>query len=66
MGKSDMEQRQSTQWYVEVQPPPALAHLVACLWEIRIPTITDKRLRILPNACIDIVIYASDTSHGEG
>jgi len=61
-----MEQRQSPQWYVEVQPPPALAHLVACLWEMRIPTITDKRMRILPNGCIDIVIYASDTSHGEG
>lgn len=61
-----MKQRPSTQWYVEVQPPPALAHLVACLWEIRVPTITDKRVRILPNACIDIVVYASDTSHGEG
>src|SRR5688500_16332549 len=63
--KSDMELH-SAQWYVEVQPPPPLAQLVACLWEMRIPTVGEKRVRILPNACIDIVIYASDTSHGEG
>ncbi len=53
-------------WYVEVPPPPALAHLVACLWEMRIPTSEDARVRILPNACVDIVVYASDTSRGEG
>ena len=63
--KSDMEQLYSSQWYVEVQPPPPLAQLVECLWEIRIPTVAEKRVRILPNACIDIVIYPSDTSHGE-
>jgi AraC-like DNA-binding protein len=61
-----MERRRSTQSYVEVQPPAALAHLVACLWEIRSPTITDKQLRVLPNGCVDIVIYAGDTSRGEG
>lgn len=61
-----MEQAESTQWYVEIQPPPSLAHLVACLWEVRVPTIAENRVRILPNACIDIVIYATDTSHGEG
>jgi AraC-like DNA-binding protein len=61
-----MEQLHSTQSYVEVQPPPPLAQLVACLWEMRVPTVAEKRVRILPNACIDIVIYASDTSHGEG
>jgi AraC-like DNA-binding protein len=32
---------------------------------MRIPTVAQRRVRILPNACIDIVIYASDTSHGE-
>jgi AraC-like DNA-binding protein len=63
--KSDMEQLYSAQWYVEVQPPRPLAQLVACLWEIRIPTVAEKRVRILPNACIDIVIYASGTSQGE-
>ncbi len=60
-----MEQLHLTQWYVEVQPPPPLAQLVACLWEMRIPTVGEKRVRILPNACIDIVIYASNTSRGE-
>ena len=61
-----MEQAESAQWYVEVQPPPPLAYLVACLWEMRIPTIAENRVRILPNACIDIVIYASEASQGEG
>ena len=61
-----MEQAESTQWYVEVPPPPGLAHLVAYLWETRVPTIAENRVRILPNACIDIVIYAGDTAHGEG
>ncbi len=61
-----MEPTQPNQWYVEAPPPPSLAHLVACLWEMRIPTIAEKRVRILPNACVDIVVYASNTSHGEG
>ena len=55
-----MEPTQPNQWYVEAPPPPSLAHLVACLWEMRIPTIAERRVRILPNACVDIVIYASD------
>lgn len=61
-----MEQIDSAQWYVERPPPPLLAHLVASLWEMRIPSVGEQRVRILPNGCIDIVIYASDTSHGEG
>ena len=61
-----MEQLNSTRWYVEVQPPPPLAQLVAYLWEMRIPTVPERRARILPNACVDIVIYAGDTSHGAG
>ena len=61
-----MKEAEPTPWYVEVQPPPALAHLVACLWEARVPTIAENRVRILPNACIDIIIYVTNTSHGEG
>jgi len=61
-----MEPLQPHQWYVEVSPPPSLAHLVASLWEMRIPTGAERRVRILPNACVDIIVYASDTSHGEG
>ena len=64
--ESDMEQLHNTPWFAEVPPPPALAQLVACLWEVRLPAATNGRVRILPNACIDLVFYASDTSHGEG
>jgi AraC-like DNA-binding protein len=52
--------------YVEVPPPPVLRHLVASLWELRIPDSPETRVRILPNACVDIVLYASETSRGEG
>ncbi|HYC51591.1 MAG TPA: helix-turn-helix domain-containing protein [Gemmatimonadaceae bacterium] len=54
------------QSYVEAPPPQALARFVACLWSMRIPVRTDTRMRILPNGCVDIVVYASDTSLGEG
>lgn len=57
---------QPDHWYSEVPPPPSLAHVVASLWEMRIPTSADARVRILPNACVDIVVYASVTSQGEG
>jgi AraC-like DNA-binding protein len=62
----DMGPAQPYQWYVEAPPPPSLAHVVARLWEMRIPTSADTRMRILPNACVDIVVYASVTSQGEG
>lgn len=52
--------------YVEVAPPAPLAPLVASLWEMCVPDVGEARVRILPNACVDIVIYASDTSRGEG
>src|SRR5438067_306520 len=52
--------------YIELPPPAALTNLVASLWEMRIPDSPATRVRILPNACVDIVLYASDTSRGEG
>lgn len=55
-----------TDWYSEIPPPPTLRKLVAALWQTRIPSIADARVRIMPNACVDIVIYVSDTSRGEG
>jgi AraC-like DNA-binding protein len=64
--KSDMESVPLDTSYMEVPPPPALAHLVASLWEMRIPDSPETRVRILPNACVDIVLYASETSRGEG
>src|SRR5690348_16524591 len=53
-------------WYVEVAPPPALADCLVSLWVVRIPVIGAAQVRILPNACVDVVLYASDTSVGEG
>jgi AraC-like DNA-binding protein len=53
--------------YVEVPPPPELADCVVSLWDIRLPALTGPaRMRILPNACVDIVLYVSDPSEGEG
>jgi AraC-like DNA-binding protein len=63
---SDMDSMPQHASYVEVPPPPALAHLVASLWEMRIADSPETRVRLLPNACVDIVLYASDTSRGEG
>jgi AraC-like DNA-binding protein len=54
-------------WYVEVAPPAALADCVLSFWEMRIPALPGiAKVRILPNACVDIVLYASDASRGEG
>lgn len=48
-------------------PPLPLQDSVASLWEIRLPdTPGTTRVRILPNACVDIVLYASEPSRGEG
>jgi AraC-like DNA-binding protein len=54
-------------WYREFAPPAPLADCVLSLWEMRIPSIPGTaRVRILPNACVDIVLYASEPSRGEG
>lgn len=53
--------------YVEVPPPAPLADWVLCFWEMRIPAQPQPtRVRILPNACVDVVLYASEPSRGEG
>lgn len=57
---------ESQPWYVEVPPPPELVNLVASLWEMRVPPHGESRVRIMPNACIDIVLYYGETSRGEG
>lgn len=61
-----MEELLPQKSYVEVRPPRALAHLIGSFWEISISDSPETRVRILPNACVDIVIYASDASWGEG
>jgi AraC-like DNA-binding protein len=54
-------------WYVEIPPPDRLQPWVASLWEMRIPGLTSPaRVRILPNACVDLVLYLSEASRGEG
>jgi AraC-like DNA-binding protein len=54
-------------WYVEVAPPAALADRVLLFWEMRVPKLPQPtRVRIVPNACVDLVVYVSDTSRGEG
>lgn len=53
--------------YREVGPPPELADCVLSLWEMTVSDLPDPvRVRILPNACVDIVLYKSDPSEGEG
>jgi AraC-like DNA-binding protein len=53
--------------YGEIAPPPALRDSVVSLWEMRLPALAGPaRVRILPNACVDVVLYASDPSQGEG
>jgi AraC-like DNA-binding protein len=55
------------EWYVAVPPPPPLADWVLEFWEMRIPGLPrPARLRILPNACVDVVLYATETARGEG
>jgi AraC-like DNA-binding protein len=39
--------------YLELAPPPALLPLVACLW-----TSHDGEVRVLPDACVDVVFEA--------
>lgn len=57
----------SESWYVEVPPPAALADWVLAFWEIRRPDLkAPMRVRILPNACVDLVLYVSEASRGEG
>jgi AraC-like DNA-binding protein len=54
-------------WYLEVPPPERLKPWVASLWEMRIPGLSlPARVRILPNACVDLVLYLSEASRGEG
>ena len=54
-------------WYAEVPPPAELADSVLSLWEMRIPSMPGvARVRIVPNACVDIVLYASEPSRGDG
>jgi len=53
--------------YAEFPPPAALADWVLSFWELWLPDLAQPaRVRILPNACVDLVLYVSDPSHGEG
>jgi AraC-like DNA-binding protein len=64
---SDPDLRPGPEGYFEVQPPPALADWVLSFWELFLPNLTTPaRVRILPNACVDLVMYVSDPSQGEG
>lgn len=56
----------ASDWYKEIPPPLGLADCLVSLWEVRIPVLGAARVRILPNACVDLVLYASETSRGEG
>jgi AraC-like DNA-binding protein len=50
-----------------VAPPAALADWVLAFWEMRVPDLkTPARVRILPNTCVDLVLYVSEASRGEG
>src|SRR5579864_2574796 len=54
-------------WYREVAPPPEVADCVLSLWLMDVPRLPGPtKVRILPNACVDIVVYRSDPSRGEG
>jgi AraC-like DNA-binding protein len=56
-----------TPWYREVVPPPEVADCVLSLWLMQVPLLPGPaKVRILPNACVDIVVYRSDPSQGEG
>ena len=64
---ADAGESRRESWYVEQAPPAPLADCVLSLWETRIPwSLGPTRVRILPNACVDIVLYGSETSRGEG
>jgi AraC-like DNA-binding protein len=67
LDKSDKLRRNVGGWYREVPPPPALADRVLHLWEMWIPDFGDPApVRILPNASVDIVVYVSEPSVGDG
>jgi AraC-like DNA-binding protein len=56
-----------SEWYREIAPPPELADCVRTLWDMRVPSMPGtSRVRILPNTCVDIVLYRSEPSCGEG
>jgi transcriptional regulator GlxA family with amidase domain len=61
------ESESATAAYREVGPPPELSDCVWSLWEMTVAALPEPvRVRILPNACVDIVLYKSDPSEGEG
>jgi AraC-like DNA-binding protein len=65
--RRNMREPPADGWYVETAPPPALADWVLSFWEIRIPRLSSEtRMRIVPNACVDVVLYVSETSTGDG
>lgn len=47
-----MEQRSS---YVELEPPPAMRGALACIWTRRIGSADEARVRVLPDACVDLI-----------
>jgi AraC-like DNA-binding protein len=69
-GAKSPEQAQSPDratWYREIAPPPEVADCVLSLWLMQVPLLPGPtKVRILPNACVDIVVYRSDPSRGEG
>src|SRR5437588_9375558 len=52
--------------YSEIAPPPRLTDWIASLWQTSIPDLGAAQVRIMPNACVDLVFYVSDPSRGEG
>ena len=58
--------RERGMWYSEIAPPPRLASWIASLWQTSIPDLGATQVRIMPNACVDLVFYVSDPSWGEG
>ena len=52
--------------YSEIAPPPRLTDWIASLWQTSIPDLGAAQVRIMPNACVDLVFYVSDPSWGEG
>lgn len=67
MMRPDARRPEQSAGYLEIAPPSELADCLVSLWEVRLPTMTaPARMRILPNACVDVVLYVSDTSEGEG
>lgn len=64
---STLDSGLSAPGYFEVPPPAALADWVVSFWEMWLPGLDrPARVRILPNACVDVVLYASEPPQGEG